>query len=60
MKKDTNAACSDKAKYGKRRLLTIILLLLSLAAFIFGIVRGEPNTVYRKGANICMECIGIG
>ena len=62
MKKDSDAARADseKIKHGKWRLLTLLLLLLSLAACIFGIVRGEAKTVYRKGANICMECIGLG
>ncbi len=43
-----------------KKVLTLILLLLALAACIFGILRGEPKTVYRKGANICTECIGLG
>ena len=60
MKEDHDAADSKNARPGMRKLLTLILLLLSVAAFIFGIVRGEPKTVYRKGANICMECIGLG
>ena len=31
-----------------------VLLMLS------GIWKGEPDTVWNKAANICMECIGIG
>ncbi len=42
------------------RILTIVLLLLAIAAGIFGAVRGEIKTVNRKSTNICMECIGIG
>ena len=60
MKEDHDAADSKNARPGMRKLLTLILLLLSVAAFIFGLVRGEPKTVYRTGAKICMECIGLG
>ena len=60
MKEEHDAADSKNARPGMRKLLTLILLLLSVAAFIFGIVRGEAKTVYRKGSNICMECIGLG
>ena len=60
MKQDKDIAESKNTKDGIRKLLTLILLLLSVAAFIFGIVRGEAKTVYRKGSNICMECIGLG
>ena len=36
---------------------------LALAVVVFlliGIGRGEGQTVYRKAANLCMECIGLG
>ena len=59
MEHDTAPVSAEKIK-GRHRVLTLILLLLAVAACIFGIVRGEPQTVYRKGAKICMECIGLG
>ena len=37
------------------------LLLVTAAAFIiFGVSRGEADTVLTKAINICLECIGIG
>lgn len=36
-------------------------LLFTAAAFIlFGISRGEQETVLVKAIHICLECIGIG
>ena len=58
MARDNAQGSPDKTKRGK--LLTWLLLILAVAACIFGIVRGEAQTVYRKGAKICMECIGLG
>ena len=37
------------------------LLLVTAATFIlFGVSRGEADTVLTKAINICLECIGIG
>ena len=44
-----------------RRNAPAILLLAAAAVFLmFGIYRGEAETVLRKAAAICLECIGIG
>ena len=47
----------------KRRIpaaLSALLLLLAIAACVFGAGRGELRTVYRKASAVCLECIGIG
>ncbi|MCL2496693.1 MAG: hypothetical protein FWF04_04685 [Clostridiales bacterium] len=44
----------------KRRLAQILLLALAIAFICHGIGRGEAFTVFIKGSNICLECIGLG
>ena len=48
----------DKDK--KKTIAAYGLLLVSLFCMLYGIVRGEPDTVFRKAVQICLECIGIG
>ena len=36
------------------------ILLLSAVLLAVGVLRGEDNVVWRKAANLCMECIGLG
>ena len=36
------------------------LLALALAFVCIGVLRGEPQIVWKKAVNICLECIGIG
>jgi hypothetical protein len=40
--------------------VTVLLLLAAVASCVFGYRRGEGNTIYRKAATVCLECIGIG
>ncbi len=40
--------------------VTVLLMLLAVASCVFGVYRGEMDTVFNKAINICMECIGIG
>lgn len=44
----------------KTKILRIILTVSAVLLFAAGIYGGEPNEVYKKAVNICMECIGIG
>lgn len=42
------------------KLQRYIILAVSLCLIIFGLYRGEYETVLKKAVNICLECIGIG
>lgn len=37
-----------------------LILGVSVIFVGLGIYRGEPEAVFSKAVNICMECIGIG
>lgn len=43
-----------------RNIVTVVLLVVSVAMIVAGVVTGEPETVLSKAINVCMECIGIG
>ncbi len=43
-----------------RNLITVCLLILSAVLITTGILMKEPDVVFRKAVNVCMECIGIG
>ena len=43
-----------------QNLQRIIILILAVAAIIFGITQQEHMVVMKKAVNICMECIGVG
>ena len=42
----------DKIKY--------LVLILAIAALVFGIYSGEMEVVLAKAVKICLECCGIG
>ena len=42
------------------RWTTLILLVLSIALIGTGIFLEEPDIVWRKAVNVCLECIGMG
>lgn len=37
-----------------------ILLIVGIGFVIYGVYRGEVDTVLTKAINICLECVGIG
>lgn len=41
-------------------LIRVIVLGLSLALIVIGILRREHLEVLQKAVRICLECIGIG
>lgn len=43
-----------------QNLQRIIILILAVAAIIFGIMQQEHMVVMKKAVNICKECIGVG
>lgn len=36
------------------------ILLLAAGFLLYGVGRGEMDTVLQKAVNICLECIGLG
>jgi len=44
----------------KDKKITILLLILGISFFSYGIIRKEYKTVEKKSNIICLECIGIG
>lgn len=47
-------------KLVKKNLPAMAILALAAVFLLLGIAGGEAATVYRKAANVCMECIGLG
>ncbi len=51
----------DISMVSKQKIVIQALLLLIGGAFIvYGIARGEAETVFAKAVKICLECVGIG
>ncbi|MBP2070176.1 MULTISPECIES: CD1871A family CXXC motif-containing protein [Anaerococcus] len=43
-----------------KNLISGTILILSLGFMVYGVYRGEVNSVFTKAINLCLECIGIG
>ncbi len=44
----------------KKKILQILLLVISLLFIYWGINRREVQIVLQKAITICLECIGLG
>lgn len=44
----------------RRKFAGKVVVAVGVLLMLSGIWKGEPDTVWNKAANICMECIGIG
>nr|WP_279221170.1 CD1871A family CXXC motif-containing protein [Agathobaculum sp. Marseille-P7918] len=44
----------------KRTAAQLILFAAGIAMTVFGVWRGEADTVLYKAINLCLECVGIG
>ena len=40
--------------------IRLIIFLASAAMILFGVERGELETIFAKAARVCLECIGLG
>lgn len=47
-------------KSHKTAFLQGAFLIIGICALLFGISRGEVQTVLMKAIRVCLECIGIG
>lgn len=43
-----------------KKIISKILLVLSISFVVYGAYRCEVNSVFTKAINLCLECIGIG
>ncbi len=43
-----------------KKIISKMLLVLSIGFVVYGAYRGEVNSVFTKAINLCLECIGIG
>ena len=43
-----------------KKIISKMLLVLSIGFVVYGVYRGEVNSVFTKAINLCLECVGIG
>ena len=44
----------------KKKQAQLLLLAAGVLMLLFGLWRGEADTVFSKAIRLCMECVGIG
>lgn len=44
----------------KKKYVTVMALLASIALIIIGLWQGQNSSVLAKAVKICLECVGIG
>lgn len=49
-----------RKQLSKKAAAQVLLLLLSAAFLVYGVMRGEADTVLNKAIKLCLECVGIG
>ena len=49
-----------RKQLSKKAAAQVLLLLLSAAFLVCGVMRGEADTVLNKAIKLCLECVGIG
>lgn len=42
------------------RIIPCLMLCAGISLILFGVWRGEAETVFEKAIRICLECVGIG
>ena len=43
-----------------KKIIRNLIFVTSLIFMVYGISRGEVDTVFHKAVKLCLECIGIG
>lgn len=43
-----------------RKIITGILIVVSIVMIVFGIFNGEVFDVFNKAIKVCLQCMGIG
>lgn len=43
-----------------RKIISITIFAIGILCLMYGVHRGEVDTVFSKAVRICLECVGIG
>ena len=44
----------------KRNMAATVILVVAAGFLVYGVLRGETETVLGKAITVCLQCIGIG